>query len=519
MSDATPFPYLDPGQAPAWLDVQRKQQLAQMLMGAFQQSNQSPPEWNSMRQVPKRGALGTVASLATALMAGKANNSALDSQRNYMMGLFGGGQPQPSTGPGAGIVSPDAPPAAQDAAQAVTSGNVQQPGAVSPPSNPLIPIPNGMGRGTANAVMAAMGPVEFMKSFVAPQFARTDMMKNDAYMGLTPQQRKVATLSDALRGAVVPGSTATLGLDPSGNVTPNLIPGLQGNEAALQAATTAATQSQTPHEVKDAQGRPSFEYTTPPALRGVGAGISATGASGGGGLQTTAGATSQAEFGKQGAAYNEQINADAENAIQGKRTLSEMGNLLQGFNPGKGAPVLSAIGSVAQAMGVPAEKVEKFTNMNVGDTEAFQKGTANLAAEAAKQMTNKVTQQEFKVYLANNPNWMMTPGGIKKAMDFMGKGFDQTLDKQAMWQQFTKDPKNDPGRYSIDFPAYYNAQTRAKVAAGGLNSSPVEKIPIRTRADMEAAAAKPAPPVGTIMQGHKYLGGPPGDPRSWQQVQ
>lgn len=473
-----PFPYFDQSQTPAWIDAQRQQQMAQMLMGAFQQSNQTPQDWNSMRVVPRRGALQNVSALASALMGAKAQNASFDANSAYLKNMY---SPTP-TGPGAGIIDPNAPPEAQAAAQGVTAGNV-------PPQSQNPMLPPGMTKQTATMMMNMPGGPEEFAKLIGSRYMPTDMQKNDAYMGMTPQQRHTATLSDALRGAVVPGSTATLGLDASGNVQPNLIPGLQGNEAALQAATTAATQSQTPHEVKDAQGRPTFTYATPPAAAGVVP--TARGRDGGGGgLQTTAGAASQEGFGKAGVEYANTINADAENALQGKRTLSEMGNLLQGFNPGQGAPVLSSIGAVAQALGVPESTVEKYTHMNVGDTQAFQKGTANLAAEAAKQMTNKVTQQEFKVYLANNPNWMMTSSGIKRAMDFMGRGFDQTLDKQQLFQQFTADPKRDPGRYSVDFPAYYNAQTRQKIAQGQLNSAPAKLTGIRTQADV---AAGPAP--------------------------
>lgn len=482
MADLPP-PYFDPSQYPAYLDMQRKQQMAGMLMSSLQQANQTPSDWNSMRVVPKRGMLQNVAVLADALMAKKGLDASNAASTQYMQGLYGGGQPAgpASTGPGAGIISPNAPPAAQAAADAVTAmpppGNVQQ-------QNPMLPA--GMTKQQATMMSGMPGGMEELSKIMGSRFMPTDMQKNDAYMGMSPQQRHTATLADALKGAVVPNSTATLGMDQGGNVMPFQIPGLQGNEASLQAATTAATQSQMPHEVKDAQGRPTFEYTTPPAAVGTPGTAKATG---GGGLQTTAGAASQADFGKAGVEYATQINADAENALQGKRTLSEMGNLLQGFNPGQGAPVLSAIGGVAQALGVPSDTVQKFTKMDVGDTEAFQKGTANLAAEAAKQMTNKVTQQEFKVYLANNPNWMMTSNGIKRAMDFMGRGFDQTLDKQAMFQQFTANPKNDPGRYSVDFPAAYNAQTRQKIAEGALNSAPAKLTGIRTQSDVAAGPA------------------------------
>jgi hypothetical protein len=498
-------PPIDPSQYPDYLDLQRKQQIAQQLMGAFQQSNETPQSWDSMRVVPKRGALQNVGALAQALMAGKANQDVLTgerglakSQADQFNAMFPGTQP-PAGGQSG---QPPVDPKVAQLTAAISGANQSAPGIALPPQSapqsgqaqppqgqPQQPggIPSLTGDPTRDRMMAVqMGVPKYLEA-VAKRYDWTDAQKNDAYRGISANQSRTMAMADSLRGAVVPGSSSTLGLDANGNVQAAPVGGLGANMAQTTAATTAATQSQTPHEVKDSQGRSTFAYTTPPALRQQGA--IPTGTDGGGG-QTTAGAAFQGDQGKAGSALGAQINADAENALQGKRTLSEMGNLLQGFTPGAGAPVLQAIGSVAQAMGVPEEKVTSLTGMNVGDTQAFQKGTANLAAEAAKQMTNKVTQQEFKVYLANNPNWMMTPTGISRAMDFMGKGFDQTLDKQQAWQQFTSNQKNDPGRYSIDFPAAYDLATRQKIAAGGLNSVPRQQTGIRNASDI---AQGPAP--------------------------
>jgi hypothetical protein len=190
MADSTglPAPILDPSQYPAYADVQRKQMLAAMLMNSLQNSENSPnPSTgisnNPYAVTPRRSPLQNIAPLVTALMAGRAQKSANTAQQQYFQGLYGGGQqqpsapgapaPQPSTGPGAGIISPDASPDAQAAAQAVTNGSgiVKPPAASAPalapqaPRNPL--IPPGMTPGSAQQMLNLMGPEGYAKNFLA----------------------------------------------------------------------------------------------------------------------------------------------------------------------------------------------------------------------------------------------------------------------------------------------------------------------------------------------------------------
>lgn len=293
-----PYPYLDPTQQPAWLDATRKQQMAQMLMGAFQQSNQTPENWNSMRVVPKRGILGNVANLATALLAGKAQNSAMDAQQGYMQGMMGGSQPAQPTGPGAGIIDPNAPQGAQDAAQAVTdqpprSGNVQQP-------NPMIPA--GMPRGTANALMSMLGPQEYAKSIVAPQFTPLEITRQLTAAGIDPtssqgraligrtlekgayiapiEQREGSVERDPLTNAVIGQNPKTpVGgvnfYDPTGNLTgAGLVPGATSMISQSSGADTAGKVANTPIPIPTRGGGSTFGYpgdvlgNAPPALRG-----------------------------------------------------------------------------------------------------------------------------------------------------------------------------------------------------------------------------------------------------------
>lgn len=164
MADAVQPPYLDPSAYPDYLDMQRKQMLAQMLMQNTQQSNQTPSDWNSMKVVPRRGGLQTLSTLASALLAGKAMRGSQDAQSQYFQKLYGGDQ-QP-TGPGTGIISPDAPPRAQDAAQAVTDMPARPGLLPQQPQNPL--LPPGASRGAAQAALGIMGPEAYGKAVVGP---------------------------------------------------------------------------------------------------------------------------------------------------------------------------------------------------------------------------------------------------------------------------------------------------------------------------------------------------------------
>lgn len=177
-----PPPYLDPGQYPAYIDLQRKQMLAQALMQNTQQSAQNPQDWNSMRIVPHRSALSNVATLASALMAGKAQNSALGAQKDYFQGMMGGQpaasaaapQAPPSSAPGIlppnGVAGSQGPPGP---APAPPAGLLppQQP----PPQNNSMLLP-GTTRAQSQGLLTMMGPAEYGKA-VAGQYAPTDLDK------------------------------------------------------------------------------------------------------------------------------------------------------------------------------------------------------------------------------------------------------------------------------------------------------------------------------------------------------
>jgi hypothetical protein len=311
MADATGLtpPILDPSQYPAYLDAQRKQQLAQTLMSSLQQANQTPSDWNQMKVVPKRGMLQNVSVLADALLAGKAMRDSQQAQQQYFQGIYGNGQPssapQPTTGPGAGIISPDAPQAAQDAAQAVTNmpaggGLAAAPASAAAPQpshNPM--IPPGMTPGSAQSMLSMMGPEMYAKTFLAPQFQTPEIVAQLRSAGINPtspqgqaiqrgaltkatalESRPGGTIIDPVSGRTMVGADPSKGeyyaTGPDGTVTAYPIE----NDATIQAwrtgLTTAATQANTPREIPMGGGKTAFGYPqdvlpnsagVPPALR------------------------------------------------------------------------------------------------------------------------------------------------------------------------------------------------------------------------------------------------------------
>lgn len=264
-------PYFDPSQMPAWMDAQRKQQIADQLMGAFQQSNQQPQGWDSMRVVPKRGALQNLAPLVTALMAGKAQNAANQATVNYMTP-----QPQP-TGPGAGVISPDAPPEQQAQAQAVT--NTPTGGGLLPQNSILPPgispqqaqfwsrMPGGM-EALTKAAIERTAPLEIQRQLRAanvdpnsPQGQAIIMRTVQKGTYIPPiEQRPGAIERDPVTNAVI-GQNPTLPqgavnfYDAQGNLTGSgMSPGAKEAIATSEGAATA--------------GKISNQYTTLPTAGG-----------------------------------------------------------------------------------------------------------------------------------------------------------------------------------------------------------------------------------------------------------
>lgn len=507
-------PYLDPSQYPAYIDLQRKQMLAQALMQNTQQSAQNPQDWNSMRIVPRRSALSNVATLASALMAGKANNAALGAQKDYFQGMMGGQPPAaaspapPASPPAPGLLPPNGVPGSQGPPEpaAMSAG----PAAAAPPAAGLLPptpqnnsmlIP-GTTRQQSQGLLSMMGPQEYGKA-VAGQYSPTDMEKMLRAAGIDPtsqlghqilqqtvakanyiapiEQRPGAIERDPLTNAVIGQnpSAPTGGVnfyDKGGNLTgQGLAPGAAGAIAGSSAADTAGKVSQTPLEAGvDASGRKVYEFPTPPSLGPGGAQAGTTPVSGSSGAgQTASGAVLQAQKtgAEAGQNYASELSKNATGATEVRRSLSELKNLATQATPGAMNEGKMKLGSYMIAAGASPQTVAGWLGVDVGALQAAQKQTATLAVNTIHSMTSRGTNFDLETFMRNNPNMNMSdPSSFQRVVDYMDNKSKQEIAKQKDFVAWKKGVS--PDEWESGHTAHWLEQQNQAIDAGRSNSRP-----------------------------------------------
>jgi hypothetical protein len=169
-SSDLPSPFLDPSLQADYAAALKKQQIAQSLQEAFQRSNQNNPQWNGMALIPRRGLAQNVASLVTALGAGKYKREADKANADYMQKY---NAPEP--------VAQTAAPAAPGVLRADQGPPIAAP---APAQNKM--IPEGMDHRTAQMLVSTLGPAEYTKQFLAPNFKLSDFDKDLRSAGLQP---------------------------------------------------------------------------------------------------------------------------------------------------------------------------------------------------------------------------------------------------------------------------------------------------------------------------------------------
>jgi hypothetical protein len=483
-ANSLPFPYLDSSQVPAWLDAQRKQQIAQMLMGSLQQANQTPASWDSMKVVPKRGALQNLSVLADALLARKGLDASNQATSAYL-------NPQPAptpTGPGAGVISPDAPPDAQNAAQAVTAG-VPSAIAAPAPQNPMIPA--GMAPRQAQFLMNAMGPVEYAKAMVAPQFAPLELQRQlraahidpNSPQGQAIQQAAIAKSTTNVQD-VRPGSTLfdvnsknPLFTGPDNGVnttwgsngpTQAAIPGAAPALEAIAKAKTTGTQTATPIKLgTDENGKDIYGYPAPP-------GAGAPNATAPSATASAAKIQSQKSGAEAGQAYASELSKNATGATEVLRSLAEMKNLASQATPSAANQAKAKMGAFMIAAGGDPGTVGKWLGVDVGALQAAQKQTATLAVNSIHSMTSRGTNFDLDTFMRNNPNLNLAdPAAFARVADYMANKASADVAKQRDFAQWKKTSGVSPDDWETQHTAHWlNDVQGPAIAAGASNSRP-----------------------------------------------
>lgn len=518
MADASGIqpPYLDPSQYPNYADVQRKQLMAQMLMQAFQQNANSPnpqPVGNGAYTVqPKRGIMQGIAPILSAALAGKAMKDSNTAQQNYFQGL---------NAPAPAQTAPYDASAASQAEQtapgiAATPQSQQQPKglvAPTPTTNPM--IPNGMSPRTAQQMLNFMGPQEYAKTFVAPQYpGPTDLERKLTLAGITDPQLRQQIVQQSIAKENYQAPTAVRGnetlLDPvtrkpfftgptengvvtswdgAGNPSVSNAPGSLAATQAESAAKTAGTQSQTPIKLGvDASGKDVYGFPTPPAAAAstpTASRVPGVPRAGGGVTASPAVLTAQEDGAKAGQTYATELAKNSTGATEVRRSLSELRNLASQASPAATNSAKGKLGAMLIAGGADPGWVTDKLGVDTSAIQAAQKQTATLAVNTIHSMTSRGTNFDLDTFMRNNPNLdLADPAAFNKVADYMDQKAKQEIDKQRDFVSWKKGVS--PDEWETGHTAHWNEKQNALIDQGLGNS----RRPAPTGTSLEALEAE-----------------------------
>lgn len=274
-----------------YLDVQRKQALASMLMQNSQRSLQTPQDWNSMKVVPRKSILSGLAGLGSAYAGGKAQQQANQAQLKYMSGMFGDTPQTPAQPPAAPAQAPGIPPDSIRAPGYMPSTPAPQQSASAGPSLQNSMVPPGMSKGMAARIWMTLGPKGYAEKVLVPsqmgtpewqtllratrgnvdQAAQLLLMKNQK--GTLTDVRPGGTLVDATGNPMF--SAPQNGVQTTwqnGQPSASAVPGAIGAAAGMAGATDAAKTANTLGILPTAGGGSKVGYFgdvlgTPPGMR------------------------------------------------------------------------------------------------------------------------------------------------------------------------------------------------------------------------------------------------------------
>jgi hypothetical protein len=146
-------------------------------------------------------------------------------------------------------------------------------------------------------------------------------------------------------------------------------------------------------------------------------------------------AKSQAEgLNTGGITYKNALDTTVQTGNDLMMRIGESRKALDQFKPGMGAEARLNVARAAQAVGMPDGLVNAINAGDVSAKQEFMKLAAQQAMETLKGAmggSGRITQAEFKVFQANNPNIELDPNAIKKIYDFAEKVHTRNVQEQA----------------------------------------------------------------------------------------
>ena len=513
----------------------RQQQLAEIAMqSALTPASVQQPQGSNrgFYQAAKVSPLSPLIKLAEAYMARKGlDTSNQNMAQMYARGLQafdpngGGAQPAPVSAPVQPSGGVGVPAASGGYGGGAGASDAGQPGTTGAPQvNPMNPWgydPRSMMRlymTDPQKYIEAIKPTPEWQNYLlmagGDSRAATQLALGAAAKQRSIEMRGGNTAFDPMtgRGIVAPEPTAGVQYsgDPfHGGISASPIPGaaeISANKGGLETAVKAAN---TPVQVSNDQGQPTFirpglnpvglQAPATPALGSLGqagggaapgAPAAAEGASsyfkpraggGGGSLQTTAGKAAQEAGGTSGQDYSKTLAVDSANALEVRRSLAELKNLAKTAVPGAANPLKLQVGTMMTAAGADPATVSAYLGVDLGALQAAQKQTAGLAVASIHQMTTRGTNFDLDTFMRNNPNFAQTPAAFARVVDFMDKKSKEIIDKQQDFQQWKKTGDNGqpvhPDEWMSGHTARWNKMQSDLIEAGKTNSrKPLDQI-------------------------------------------
>lgn len=476
-----------------YFDAQRKQMMAQMLMQNTQQSAQTPSDWNSMKLVPRRSILSTLAPIASGYMSGKAYQGSQQAQAKYFSDLNQPQQPQaqqppqdPSTQPSGGMQAPQAPQSipglppgmTQQKAQmmmAYPDKGVQALGKVyldqimkfNPPPTELGNM-NAAGFNQQQRAAAASQSID-KANYIPPIDAKPNTPVLDPK---TLQPRFIAPNPAPPGSEYQRDGTGNYAKDANGGY---IIAPTQGGAAAIQSeakAKEAGEQSQKPIKLgTDANGQDLYGFPSPPAATGSAGSKYFTDATAPGKTASPGVKEYQTSGGKSAQEYSSELVKNATGATEVRRSLSELKNLSQQANPGAANDAKAKLGAFMIAAGADPGNVSQWLGVDTGALQAAQKQTATLAVNSIHSMTSRGTNFDLDTFMKNNPNMNMAdPNAFARVADYMDNKAKQDIAKQRDFVQFKKENPMPPEELEAAHTSHWLDKQNDEIDKGRSNS-------------------------------------------------